>query len=173
MRIIEKPKEGEYPPYAIIYLDQVPDDGDLIGCLENNAGVIKELFLSLGEDQVNYRYAPGKWTPKDILAHIIDDERVFAYRALRFARNDRTPLPGVDQDRDAENAGANGRHITDLVDEYAKVRSATVALFNSFGDDVFKRKGEASGYTVSVAALGYLIAGHELHHVKIIRERYL
>ena len=110
---------------------------------------------------------------KDILGHIIDDERVFCYRALRFARNDKTELHGVDQDSDAEYAAANDRGISDLLDEYEKVRASSIALFSSFADDMISRCGIASGYNVSVSALGYLIAGHELHHLQVMKDRYL
>ena len=120
-----------------------------------------------------YRYAPGKWTMKDILAHIMDDERVFAYRALRFARHDKTDLAGVDQDRDAEYAGANDRDINDLLEEYRNVRASSISLFKGFSDEAFMRTGKASGYNVSVRALAYLIAGHELHHLNVMMDRYL
>ncbi len=173
LKIINKPKEGEYPPYAIVYLNQVPDDGDLIGHLENGQKLIYDFYSSQSEEKLMYRYEPGKWTMKDILAHIIDDERVFCYRALRFARNDKTELPGVEQDQDAEYACANDREISDILDEYIKVRASSISLFQSFNEKMVARKGKASGFNVSVSALGYLIAGHELHHVKIIKERYL
>ncbi len=173
MRKIEKPKEGEYPPYATIYLDQVPDDGNLINHLGKGRILINRLYSDQSEKMLMFRYEPDKWTMKDILAHIIDDERVFCYRALRFARNDKTELPGVDQDVDAENARANDRNITDLLDEYNKVRDSTIALFKSFDEKMITRGGIAGGYNVSISALGYLIAGHERHHLKIIKERYL
>ncbi len=173
MRKIEKPKEGEYPPYAIIYLDQVPDDGNLIDHLGKGKIQINKLYSEQSEKMLMFRYEPDKWTMKDILAHITDDERVFCYRALRFARNDKTELPGVDQDLDAEFAGANDRDISDLLDEYTKVRDSSISLFKSFSEEMINRTGKASGFNVSVCALGYLIAGHELHHLNIIKERYL
>ena len=173
MKIVKKPKKGEYPPYAAIYLDQVPDDGNLIDHLGKGKALINKLYSDQNEKVLMFRYEPDKWTMKDILAHIIDDERVFAYRALRFARNDKTELPGVDQDVDAENTGANDRNISDLLDEYNKVRDSSIALFKSFNEEMIVRCGIASGYNVSVSALGYLIAGHERHHLKIIKERYL
>ena len=173
MKIIKKPKEGEYPPYAIIYLDQVPDDGNLINHLGKGKTLINKFYSDQSEKMLMFRYEPEKWTMKDILAHIIDDERVFCYRALRFARNDKTELPGVDQDLDAENACANDRDISELLDEYNKVRDSSIALFKSFNEKMIARCGIAGGYNVSVSALGYLIAGHELHHLNIIKERYL
>lgn len=173
MKIIDKPKEGEYPPYAIIYIDQVPDDGNLIDYLGKGKVLTNKFYSDQSEKILMSRYEPGKWTMKDILAHIIDDERVFCYRALRFARNDKTELPGVDQDIDAEFACANDRDISELLDEYNKVRDSSIALFKSFSEEMIERTGKASGFNVSVSALGYLIAGHELHHLKIIKERYL
>ncbi len=173
MNKINKPKDGEYPPYASIYLDQVSNDGDLIDYLGKGKILINMFYSDQSEKKLMYRYEPGKWTMKDILAHIIDDERVFCYRALRFARNDQTELPGVDQDLDAENACANERNVSDLLDEYNKVRDSSIALFKSFNEKMIARTGKASGFNVSVSALGYLIAGHELHHLKIMKERYL
>ena len=172
MRKINKPKEGEYPPYAVIYLDQVPDDGNLIDYLGKGKALINKFYSDKNEKMLMFRYKPEKWNMKDILAHIIDDERVFCYRALRFARNDKTELPGVDQDLDAENACANDRDISELLDEYNKVRDSSIALFKGFNEDMIARTGKASGFNVSVSALGYLIVGHELHHLKIIKERY-
>jgi len=173
MKIVKKPKEGEYPPYATIYLDQVPDDGNLVDHLGKGKTLINKLYSDQSETMLMFRYEPDKWTMKDILAHIVDDERVFAYRALRFARNDKTELPGVDQDVDAENARANERNISDILDEYNKVRDSSIALFKSFNEKMITSCGTAGGYNVSVSALGYLIAGHERHHLKIIKERYL
>ena len=170
---IHKPKNGEFPPYAVIYLDQVPDDGDLIKHLEKGKHLVTEFYSGRTETELNYRYQPDKWTIKDILGHIIDDERVFCYRALRFARNDKTELPGVDQDIDAEYAAACHRKLSDLLDEYEKVRDSSVALFNSFNEEMISRCGTAGGHYVSVSALGYLIAGHELHHLEVIKERYI
>lgn len=119
------------------------------------------------------RYAEGKWTIKEILGHLIDDERIYSYRALRFARNDSTELPGFDQERYAEYSDANNREINDLLDEFTLVRQSTIALFKSLDDAAFMRSGVADGKRVTVRALSYHIAGHELRHMNIIRERYL
>lgn len=173
MRIIGKPAEGEYAPYTIIYIGLLPDDGRVLHHLRENLKATKELILSLPEEKLAYRYAEGKWTIKEILAHVIDDERIYAYRALRFARNDRTELPGFEQDDYARHSGANERKVRDMLDELADVRKATVSLFNSFDDEALLRAGVASGNPMSVRAIAYHIAGHELRHVNIIRERYL
>src|ERR1043165_5561829 len=125
MRSIEKPAEGEYAPYTIIYIGLLPDDGRVLHHLENNLKATKDLILSLPEEKFAYRYAEGKWTIKEILAHIVDDERIYAYRALRFARNDETELPGFDQDAYAPYSGANARGVNSLLKEFAAVRRAT------------------------------------------------
>ena len=173
MRRIEKPKEGEYPPYAEIYIGLLPDDGLVLNHLRENGKATRDLILSLPEDKLAFRYAEGKWTIKEILAHLIDDERIYAYRALRFARNDGTELPGFEQDDYALHSGANLRGVGSLLREFAAVRRSTVALFDSFDDEALLRSGVADGKRSSVRALAYHIAGHELRHVNIIKERYL
>ena len=173
MRTIEKPKEGEFPQYAIIYIGLLPDDGLLLKHLQDNFIAIKELILSLPEEKLLYRYAKDKWTIKEILVHIIDDERIYAYRALRFARGDKTELPGFDQDDYALSSRANERSIENIFEEYEAVRSATIALFNGLPKDSFMRRGIANRNKATVRALAYHIAGHELHHINIIKEKYL
>jgi uncharacterized damage-inducible protein DinB len=173
MRLIPKPKEGEYPPYAIMYIGLLPDDGLLLTHLRHHVIAIKELVLSLPGEKLNYRYAKNKWTIKEILVHIVDDERIYAYRALRFARNDKTELPGFEQDDYALYSAANERSIENIFEEYEAVRNATIALFNGLPEDSFLRIGIANNNKVSVRALAYHIAGHELHHINIIKERYL
>ena len=125
------------------------------------------------EGTLLYRYAEGKWTIKEVLVHIIDDERIYAYRALRFARNDKTELPGFDQDPYAFYSNANVRSIESIIEEYEAVRMSTITLFNGFSDDVMLRSGVANNNEVTVRALGYHIAGHELHHLNILKNRYL
>lgn len=173
MRKIGKPEEGEYAPYAIMYIGLLPDDGLVLEHLRDNLKATTELILLIPEEKLSYRYAEGKWTIKEILAHIVDDERIYAYRALRFARNDRTELPGFEQDDYALHSGANGRDVKDILKEFAAVRRATIALFEGLGDEALTRSGVASGNVMSVRAAAYHIAGHELRHVQIIRERYL
>jgi hypothetical protein len=173
MRTIEKPKEGEFPQYAIMYIGLLPDDGLLLKHLQDNFIAIKELILSLPEEKLLYRYAKDKWTIKEILVHIIDDERIYAYRALRFARDDKTELPGFDQDDYALSSRANERSIENIFEEYEAVRNATIALFNGLPEDSFMRTGVANRNKATVRALAYHIAGHELHHTVIIKEKYL
>ena len=173
IRTIEKPGEQEYPPYASMYIDLLPDDGLLLQHLRENLDVTCGLIRSLSEAQLSYRYAEKKWTIKEIISHIANDERIYVYRALRFARNDATELPGFEQDEYAEYSGANQRDITDLLNEFTAVRHATIAFFESLDDAALLRTGMADGKHVSVRALGYHIAGHELRHIQMIRERYL
>ena len=173
MRYITKPKEGEFPPYANMYIRLLPDDGLLLKHLEDNFIAARELNLSLDEEKLNYRYAKNKWTIREILVHIIDDERIYAYRALRFARNDKTELPGFEQDAYVSSSQANTRSIESILEEYKAVRDATIALFNGLPEDSFLRMGTANNNTATVRALAYHIAGHELHHMNIIKEKYL
>ena len=173
MRTIPKPEPGEYAPYAIMYIGLLPDDGLILKHLDDNLRATSEFLRSLPEEKLTYRYAEGKWTIKEILSHHIDDERIYAYRALRFARNDQTELPGFEQDDYVPESGANDRSLEDLLEEFAVVRRSTIALFKSFEDRVLTRSGVASGNVMSVRAIAYHIAGHELHHMNIIKARYL
>ncbi len=173
MRSISKPQEGEFPHYAIMYIGLVPDDGLLLKHLQDNFIAIRELILSLPEKKLLYRYAKDKWTIKEILVHIIDDERIYTYRALRFARDDKTELPGFDQDNYALSSRANERSIENIFEEYEAVRKATIALFNGLPENSFMRIGTANRNKATVRALAYHIAGHELHHMNIIKEKYL
>jgi uncharacterized damage-inducible protein DinB len=173
MKLIPKPEPSEYAPYVTMYISLLPDDGQIIKHLEENLHATTEFMRSLPEEKLTFRYAEGKWTVKEILAHLIDDERIYAYRALRFARNDQIELPGFEQDDYAVESGANERSLDDLLAEFAVVRQSTIALFNSFPDHVLTRSGVASGNVMSVRAIAYHLAGHELRHLNIIKERYL
>jgi uncharacterized damage-inducible protein DinB len=173
MRRITKPLEGEYPPYADIYIGLVPGDGLVLKHLNESLKATRAFILSLPREKLDARYAEGKWTIKEILAHVIDDERIYAYRALRFARNDATELPGFEQDAYAVYSGANRRGVESLLKEFAAVRRATVALFESLDEEALARSGVADGKRTTVRALAYHIAGHELRHVNVIKERYL
>jgi hypothetical protein len=173
MKRIEKPEPGEYAPYTIMYIGLLPDDGLVLQHLKNNFKVTRDFILSLPEETLTYRYEEGKWTIKEILVHIIDDERIYAYRALRFARNDQTELPGFEQDDYALHSGANERDIRNILKEFATVRDSTISLFASLDSNALKRVGRANGNVMSVRAAAYHIAGHELRHLNIIKERYL
>jgi uncharacterized damage-inducible protein DinB len=173
MKKIEKPKEGEYAPYTISYIGLLPDDGLVLQHLEENLKATSDFILSLPEENLMYRYAEGKWTIKEILVHISDDERIYAYRALRFARHDMTELPGFEQDDYARYSRADERDIKDILRELDAVRKATISLFAGLGREALLRVGVADGKVMSVRAAAYHIAGHELRHINIIKERYL
>lgn len=132
-----------------------------------------ELFDLVTEDQGDYTYEPGKWSIKELLLHLIDTERIFCNRALRFARKDQTDLPGFDHDTFVTHSNANDRNLADILGEFNLVRAATIALFQSFSKDMLEQKGTANGNPLTVMAIGYIIAGHERHHVNILKERYL
>ena len=165
--------EGEYSPYAIMYIKLLPDDGLVLKHLKENYKRVRQFILSLHPDKLTYRYAENKWTIKEILVHIIDDERIYAYRALRIARNDKTPLPGFEQEDYIPFTRANQRSLASIFREYKTVRNATLSLFSSFSSEDLLRVGTANDHPVSARALAYHIAGHELHHLNIITERYL
>jgi uncharacterized damage-inducible protein DinB len=173
MRAIAKPLPGEYPPYASVYIDRIRSGGRLLEHLGTARESTAALILSLPEERLLHRYAPGKWSIKEVLVHIVDDERIYAYRALRFARGDGTELPGFDQDDYARRCGADARDVRNILAEYAAVRDATIALFNGLPEDTLMRSGVADGKRATVRALGYHIAGHEAHHIAILKERYL
>lgn len=173
MRIIEKPTQGEYPGYAIMYMKLVPDDGLLLKHLRDGFDNMRKLVRTLPEQKLLFRYAEDKWTIKEVLVHIIDDERIYAYRALCFARNEKTPLPGFEQDDYVTFSNANERTIDNILREYEAVRNATITLFEGLDDTALLREGIANNNKATVRALGYHIAGHELHHMNIIKEKYL
>lgn len=179
LRTIQKPEKDEYPAYSNIYMDLVKDDGLVLQHLKDNFFSIQEFIYGLPEEKLNYRYAEGKWTIKEILLHIIDDERIFSYRALRYARNDNTPLHGFEENDYAKYSCANERSLESIFEEYKAVRESTILLFQNLPEDAFMRSGggiDDDGSIVNVRtvrALAYHLAGHELRHIKIIKERYL
>jgi uncharacterized damage-inducible protein DinB len=175
MRLIQPPKEGEYPPYAIMNMKLVPTDGFVLNHMQKNFQLVKQLIYSLPADALYHRYAPGKWSIKEVLVHIIDDERIFAYRALRFARNEKNNLIGFDQDAYVNYSNADNRDLDNIFEEYEAVRRSTIALFNGLPEEAFNRMGHGTGTAndATVRALAYHIAGHELHHLNIIKEKYL
>lgn len=179
MCLIAKPHTSEYPAYSHIYMDLLDLDGNILDFMRKSLEGIKKLIYSLPEEKLNYRYTEGKWTIKEILVHIIDDERIFSYRALRYARNDETPLPGFEQDEYVRYSGANERSLDSIFEEYEAVRQATITLFKYLSENALLRSGSGIGPNKeimnrrTVRALAFHIAGHEQRHIKIIRERYL
>ncbi len=173
MRLIPKPRPGEFPAYAKRYLDRLPDDDRVLAHLEEGLLQAEGLARGLTEEQLLRRYAPGKWSVKEVLLHVVDDERIYAYRALRFARGDPTPLPGFDERAYVPLSGADARSVGSILEEYRAVRAATLALFAHLPEEGFDRAGTADGNRATVRALAWHIAGHERHHLALIRERYL
>jgi uncharacterized damage-inducible protein DinB len=173
MRKIPKPLPGEFAPYASMYIGLLPDDGLILKHLQDNLDVMKAAVGTLPEAKLITPWADGEWTVKEILVHVIDDERIYVYRALRSARGDTTELPGFDQELFAVNSFANRRGLDDIFEEYTAVRAATITLFKNLDDAVFTRASVANGHAMSVRAAVYHIAGHELHHLNSIREHYI
>jgi uncharacterized damage-inducible protein DinB len=178
-RKIERPDKSEYPAYSQPYFDLIKTDTHILQVMHDNFFKLKKLIYSLPDDKLLYRYAENKWTIKEILVHNIDDERIFAYRALRYGRNDNTPLHSFEENDYAKYSYANNRSLESILEEYESVRNATLTLFQNLPDDAFMRSGggiDHDGSTINirtVRALVYHIAGHELRHIKIIKERYL
>ena len=168
---IPRPGTDEFAPYYAPYVVRVPGDDALL-TLASHIETWHPVLRDLSDAQALHRYAPGKWSVKEVLGHVCDAERVFAYRALRFARADSTPLPGFDENAWVPAAGNNRRPVVDIADELRAVRAATVALFRSLDADALARRGEANGRTISVRALAWIAAGHALHHEAILSERY-
>lgn len=173
LKTINKPNETEYPAYASMHINLVVDDGQVLTHLQSSSKEVKEFILSLPEEKLQNRYAENKWTIKEILVHLVDDERIYAYGALCFAGHDQTELPGFEQDDYTRFSGANKRDLENIFEEYEAVRKSTVAFFNGLNDDALMRPGIANENRSTVRALAYHIAGHELHHIQIIRDRYL
>jgi uncharacterized damage-inducible protein DinB len=175
MRTIPKPDKSEYPEYAEMYIKLIPENNLILRHMADNFQIIKDFIYALPPEKLLYRYAPDKWTIKEILVHIIDDERIFAYRAMSFARNEKRSMPGFDQDAYTKYSGANERDLDNIFAEYEAVRRATIALFNGLPEESLMRMGTGSTtfHSATVRALAYHIAGHELRHINIIKEKYL
>jgi len=172
MQAISAPEPSEYAAYYGRYIALVGGN-DVIAALERQPRETLALPSSLREDQGDYRYAAGKWSIKEMLGHVIDAERVFAYRALRFARSDHTPLASFEQDDYVASGGFAECSLKDLMEHFSAVRKSTLWLFRSFGPEAWMRLGIASENQVSVRAIAYIIAGHELHHRRVLQEKYL
>jgi hypothetical protein len=172
MKISDIPT-SEFVTFYGTYISQVSEEYTLIEELEISLHRFIKFVQDLPMDKFDYRYAEGKWTIKDIIQHIIDAERIFAYRALRFARYDTTELPGFDENSYVDQALANKRSIMELLTELSAVRHATIFLFKSFTNEELLRIGVASNSPISVRALGFVIIGHQNHHQRIFQERYL
>lgn len=173
MKKINKPRDIEYALYYDQYIAMVPTDISVLDQLKTSAKELTALYKSLSPEALITPYAEGKWSLKDLLMHLIDVERVFVYRAMRFARMDRTPLPFFDENEFAKQAQADKIPVTKLLKEYNACRNLTLAFFNNLTAKQMERSGTASQAAMSVRACAWIIMGHELHHRKIITERYL
>lgn len=169
---MNRPAPNEYDPYFATYIDKVEGD-DLLGQLAAVQAATRERLCDLSEADAEHRYAAGKWSIKEVFAHLIDGERIFDARAVAFARGDRTALPGFDENAYVEASNADRRPFGEILEELEAVRVSTIALFRSFDEAELLRSGIANESRISVRALGFVIAGHELHHRAVIEERYL
>ncbi len=167
-----RPQPGEYAPYYEKYLSQI-ESNDIFSTLDDQRRQMLLLLSGRTEADGDLRYAPDKWSLKEVLGHINDTERIMAYRALRIARGDATPLAGFEQDDYDRNGPFSDRSLADLIEDYIAVRRATITLFRNLDEAAFARRGVANKNDVTVRALAYIIAGHELHHRRIIEEKYL
>jgi uncharacterized damage-inducible protein DinB len=168
-----RPLDDEFAPYAKSDIDYVAGD-DAVEALAAQAREVVALFESLDENSVRgRRYAPGKWTIKEVLGHLIDDERIFAYRALCVARGDTRPLPGFDENEYVAATDFESQPLSQLIAAYRAVRAATISLFEPLTAEEWKRRGNVNGYEASVRGLAFHVAGHELHHLRTLREKYL
>lgn len=168
---IDRPAADEVSPHFVGYIAKVPER-DPVAVMASQIDVTAALLRGLSEADARKRYAPGKWSVKEVVGHLADTERIMAYRALRIARGDETPLPGFDENTYVPPAKFDARPLADLIGDLFTVRAATVALFRTFDADAWRRRGTASGKPISVRALGYMIPGHERHHVEILKTRY-
>jgi hypothetical protein len=167
-----RPDATEFPPFYARYVAAVPES-DVVAALRDSGRDLVASLTPVPESRGGFRYAPDKWTIREVVGHMIDAERIFGYRALRLARADATPLPGFEENDYARAAGSDARTLADLVDELRIVREGTVRLFQSFPVDAWTRRGVVNGREVSVRALAYITAGHARHHLAVLRERYL
>lgn len=168
---MQKPSLSEIPAYYQPYVNLV-EFNDLIQGLIQGGNATLDLLKSIPEKSGDYKYAAGKWTIKEVVAHLMDSERVFAYRAMTFARNDKTDLPGFEQNDWAQQTNAENRRLYKMIDEYNNLRASTIDLFGSFNEEMLTRSGTANGTGISVRGIGFVILGHEIHHCNILNERY-
>ena len=169
---MQRPAQSEYGDYYHLYVSQVPD-GNIFDILRVQPGELDALLAGASDDKADYRYAPEKWSLKEVLGHVIDVERMFSFRAFAFARREPAELPSMEQDDYAAATRYADRPLADIVTEYRTVRVATLALFETFDDTEWGRQGRASGFEFSVRSFPFIIAGHQIHHMKVLNERYL
>jgi uncharacterized damage-inducible protein DinB len=173
MRKIEKPESSEYPEYFSGYVNQFKGGENILLAMQDNFSALKSLISELTDEKLLFRYAPEKWSVKEILVHMMDAERIFLVRALRLSRNDKTKLPGFDQDEYIPYTQADELSKERLLKEYKAVRNSTFSFLDNLPEEALSRKGMVNGVLHSVRAIAYQIAGHEQHHINILKERYL
>jgi len=166
-----RPKPGDYNPYYEKYINEIEGD-NILKILNDQNKKTQEVLNSFPEHKGNYRYADGKWTVKEVVGHLLDSERVFAYRALCIARSEKKSLPGFEQDDYVIEGNFNSRELFDLNYEFRLLRESNLLLFRSFSEEMLNRRGTANESPVTVRALLWIIAGHEKHHLNILKERY-
>lgn len=169
---MNRPEINEFDPYYNTYVSRI-EGNNVLEQLDAQPTELRNMFDNVPDGRGNYSYAEGKWTIKELLSHLIDGERIFAYRILRISRGDETPIEGFEQDGYIENSNANNRSFSDLLDEFDLQRRANMKMLRNLSDDAARRIGTASEKTVSVRALVYIMAGHVRHHINILHERYL
>ena len=170
--MIHRPDDTEYLSYYHRYVSLVPEGDIVVTLAKQNEGTLA-LLRHLSESQGGFRYAPGKWSIKELVAHVSDAERIFAYRALRFARADETPLHGFEENDYVRNGSFDNFPLAEIVNGFDSVRRSTVSLFRLMPAEASTRRGKANNAEISVRALAHIIAGHELHHMNVLRTRYL
>lgn len=170
--LIARPGANDYFEYYDGYVSKVKG-ADLLTSLRQRRDLVADLYSSIAEDRSRYRYADGKWSIRELLGHLVDCERIMAFRALSFARGNAEPIPGMDQDDFMRHANFDDRELEDILKEFLLVRESNILMFTSLPAEAWDRRGIASGHEVTVRALGYIIAGHEIHHTDILTERYL
>jgi uncharacterized damage-inducible protein DinB len=167
----QRPTRDDANEYYFTYIDKAPD-GDIVEQLATQMVETRAMLDSLSEERAGYRYEPGKWSVKEVLGHVADAERVFAYRALAFSRGDAGPIPGMDQDEWSAGAGHDDLSFGEVMADLVAVRAGTVSLFRALTDEQWKLRGTASGFEFQAGAIAWIIAGHELHHRGVLVDRY-
>ncbi|WP_298540509.1 DinB family protein [uncultured Aquimarina sp.] len=163
---------GEYNPYYGVFIDQA-ENANIVTGLQQSKQKFIDFVNAISDEKLTYAYAEGKWTVAEVLQHIIDTERIFSYRALRFARNDKSPLIGFDQDEYVPNSNANNYSKKEFIEDFEAARNNSIGLFKSFTQNMLTEIGEASGSPMSARAAGYILSGHQKHHLNVIKDRYL
>jgi hypothetical protein len=171
--VITVPKKEELTPYYQSYLKYIPADSDLLALIKEQALSTQQFIASIPKEKESYAYADGKWMVKEVIGHLCDTERILSYRALCFSRNDKTPLPGFDENHYTPNSNYAARSLKNIAEEFAAVRQSTIALFANMDEAMLNRKGNANNGEYSARTMLFMLVGHERHHLGVIKERYL